>query len=78
MTRGSVEDRLRAHMAIAGTTTSNSPGVALTRRMIEQKNGAVIRQIAGYGRLEGAQTAEAPNKLYTSARLFVNFPPCQH
>jgi len=39
----------------------------------EQKNGAVIRRMVGYGRLEGAQTAAVLNKLYTSARLFVNF-----
>jgi hypothetical protein len=40
---------------------------------IEQKNGAVIRRMVGYGRLEGPQTAAVLNKLYTSARLFVNF-----
>src|SRR5450631_2864028 len=40
---------------------------------IEQKNGAVIRRMVGYGRLEGAQAAAVLNKLYTSARLFVNF-----
>jgi hypothetical protein len=40
---------------------------------IEQKNGAVIRRMVGYGRLEGAQAAAVLNKLYGSARLFVNF-----
>ena len=40
---------------------------------IEQKNGAVIRRMVGYGRLEGSETAEVLNRLYTSARLFVNF-----
>lgn len=40
---------------------------------IEQKNGAVIRRMVGYGRLEGVQTAATLNKLYASARLFVNF-----
>jgi hypothetical protein len=40
---------------------------------IEQKNGAVIRRMVGYGRLEGTQTAAVLNKLYTSLRLFVNF-----
>jgi hypothetical protein len=40
---------------------------------IEQKNGAVIRRLVGYGRLEGAQAAAVLNKLYSSARLFVNF-----
>ena len=38
---------------------------------IEQKNGAVIRRRVGYGRLEGAETAAALNKLYAAARLFV-------
>jgi hypothetical protein len=44
---------------------------------IEQKNGAVIRRMVGYGRLEGAQTAAVLNKLFAAARLFVNFfqPP---
>ena len=32
---------------------------------IEQKNGAVIRRMVGYGRLEGAQTATVLNKLYS-------------
>jgi hypothetical protein len=40
---------------------------------IEQKNGAVVRRMVGYGRLEGAQTAAVLNKLFASARLFVNF-----
>ena len=40
---------------------------------IEQKNGAVIRRMVGYGRMEGVQAAAVLNKLYTSARLFVNF-----
>jgi hypothetical protein len=40
---------------------------------IEQKNGAVIRRMVGYGRLEGAQAAAVLNRLYTAARLFVNF-----
>jgi hypothetical protein len=40
---------------------------------IEQKNGAVIRRMVGYGRLEGAQPAAVLNKLFRSARLFVNF-----
>ncbi len=40
---------------------------------IEQKNGAVIRRMVGYGRLEGAEAAAALNRLYTCVRLFVNF-----
>jgi len=40
---------------------------------IEQKNGAVVRRMVGYGRLEGAESAAVLNKLYASARLYVNF-----
>jgi len=40
---------------------------------IEQKNGAVVRRLVGYGRLEGVAAGEALARLYSAARLFVNF-----
>jgi len=40
---------------------------------IEQKNGAVVRRLVGYGRLEGAKAAAALGKLHEMARLYVNF-----
>jgi hypothetical protein len=40
---------------------------------IEQKNGAVVRRLVGYGRLEGAAAATALGKLHEVARLYVNF-----
>src|SRR5262245_42782988 len=40
---------------------------------LEQKNCGVIRRMVGYGRLEGGQAAAVLNKLFASARLFVNF-----
>jgi hypothetical protein len=40
---------------------------------IEQKNGAVVRRLVGYGRLEGAKAATALGKLHEIARLYVNF-----
>jgi hypothetical protein len=40
---------------------------------VEQKNGAVVRRLVGYGRLEGVKAAEALTRLYASSRLFVNF-----
>jgi hypothetical protein len=40
---------------------------------IEQKNGAVIRKLVGYGRLEGALATAALGKLHAVARLYVNF-----
>jgi hypothetical protein len=40
---------------------------------VEQKNGAVVRRIVGYRRLEGLEAAAAPAQLYATVRLFVNF-----
>jgi len=40
---------------------------------IEQKNGAVVRKLVGYGRLEGVAAATALSKLHDVARLYVNF-----
>ena len=42
---------------------------------IEQKNGAVVRRLVGYGRLEGATAATALliGALHEVARLYVNF-----
>jgi hypothetical protein len=40
---------------------------------VEQKNGAVVRRIVGYRRLEGLEAAAALAQLYGSVRLFVNF-----
>ena len=40
---------------------------------IEQKNGAVIRKLVGYGRLEGMGAAQVLAELHAAARLYVNF-----
>lgn len=40
---------------------------------VEQKNGAVVRRMVGYGRLEGLEAAAAQAGLYRPVRLFVNF-----
>jgi hypothetical protein len=40
---------------------------------VEQKNGAVVRRIVGYRRLEGLAAAAALARLYATVRLFVNF-----
>jgi len=42
-------------------------------RTAEQKNGAVVRRLVGYRRLEGWPAAEALSRLYSASRLFVNF-----
>src|SRR5262245_60092919 len=40
---------------------------------VEQKNGAVVRRLVGYRRLEGMAAARELARLYAVARLFVNF-----
>ena len=40
---------------------------------VEQKNGAVVRRLAGYGRLSGLTATATLGRLYQSARLYVNF-----
>ena len=40
---------------------------------IEQKNGAVVRKLVGYGRLEGVAATTALSQLHEVARLYVNF-----
>ena len=40
---------------------------------VEQKNGAVVRRLVGYGRFDGVETAKLIARLYAAARLHVNF-----
>lgn len=40
---------------------------------VEQKNGAVVRKLIGYDRLEGLAAAATLARLYAASRLFVNF-----
>jgi hypothetical protein len=40
---------------------------------VEQKNGAVVRRLVGYGRFDGIEAAKAMARLYAAARLYVNF-----
>jgi hypothetical protein len=40
---------------------------------VEQKNGAVVRRLVGYGRLSGAEARKALAQLYASSRLYINF-----
>jgi len=45
----------------------------IARAMVEQKNGAVVRRIAGCRRTVGLEAAATLGRLYGSVRLFVNF-----
>ena len=40
---------------------------------VEQKNGAVVRRLVGYGRLSGRAATTALAQLYESSRLYINF-----
>lgn len=40
---------------------------------MEQKNGAVVRRLVGYGHFDGIEAARVMARLYTPARLHVNF-----
>jgi hypothetical protein len=40
---------------------------------VDQKNGAVVRRLVGYGRFDGIETARVMARLYAAARLHVNF-----
>jgi hypothetical protein len=40
---------------------------------VEQKNGAVVRRLVGYGRFDGVETARVMARLYAAARQYVNF-----
>jgi len=40
---------------------------------VEQKNGALVRRLLGYERLEGMETARVLGRLYSAFRLYNNF-----
>ena len=40
---------------------------------VEQKNGAIVRRLVGYGRLSGTEATRTLAKLYASSRLYINF-----
>lgn len=40
---------------------------------VEQKNGAIVRRLVGYGRLSGLAATHALADLYASSRLYINF-----
>jgi hypothetical protein len=40
---------------------------------VEQKNGAIVRRLVGYGRLSGIAATAALAQLYAASRLYINF-----
>jgi hypothetical protein len=53
--------------------TRSRPYLKNDQAWIEQKNGAIVRRMVGYARLEGIGAGQALARLYASTRLFVNF-----
>ena len=52
--------------------TRSRPYKKNDQAFIEQKNGAVVRRLAGYERLSGVRAARELAKLYAASRIFVN------
>jgi len=40
---------------------------------VEQKNGAIVRRLVGYGRFQGLDAARTLARLFAAARLYINF-----
>jgi hypothetical protein len=40
---------------------------------VEEKNGSIVRRLAGYGRYEGHYAREVMTEFYSVARLYINF-----
>jgi hypothetical protein len=40
---------------------------------VEQKNGAIVRRLVGYGRFQGIEAARGLAHLFAAARLYINF-----
>jgi hypothetical protein len=54
------------------TFTRGRPYVKNDQCFIEQKNGAIVRQVVGYDRLVGEQAYRQLTELYRALRLYVN------
>ena len=40
---------------------------------VEEKNGAIVRKLIGYGRLQGLSATAALRRVYEASRLYINF-----
>src|SRR5207247_6224449 len=45
---------------------------------VEQKNGAIVRRLVGYGRFQGIEAARALARLFAAARLQIGRASCRH
>ena len=69
-----INETLRDYCGDAGIVfTRCRPWRKNGQAFVERKNGAVVRRIVGYRRLEGLEAAAALSRLYATTRLYVNF-----
>jgi site-specific recombinase XerD len=54
------------------TFTRGREGLKNDQCFVEQKNGAIVRQVVGYDRLEGEQAYQQLGEVYQALRLYVN------
>ena len=54
------------------TFTRGREGLKNDQCFVEQKNGAIVRQVVGYDRLEGEHTYRQLGEVYQALRLYVN------
>lgn len=54
------------------TFTRGREGLKNDQCFVEQKNGAVVRQVVGYDRLEGERAYQQLSEVYQALRLYVN------
>src|SRR5260370_31778003 len=54
------------------TFTRGREGLKNDQCFVEQKNGAIVRQVIGYGRLEGEHAYQQLGEVYQALRLYVN------
>jgi hypothetical protein len=52
--------------------TRGRPEVKNDQCFVEQKNGAIVRQVVGYDRLEGERAYQQVMELYCALRLYIN------
>ncbi len=69
-----INETVKAWCAATGVVfTRSRPYRKNDQAHIEQKNGAIVRRMAGYRRFEGLEATVALARLYRSVRLFVNY-----
>jgi site-specific recombinase XerD len=68
-----INERLLAYCdAQQITFTRGREGVKNDQNFVEQKNGAVVRQVVGYARFEGERAYQQLCEVYQALRLYVN------